>query len=381
MNTHCSDTGRRSVRGWWLALAALLALFAGLAAVPSPAAAGVFVSVNFAPPPLPIYVQPMIPGPGYIWSPGYWAYDPIDGYYWVPGTWVLPPYAGALWTPGWWGWYGGGYRWHTGYWGLHVGFYGGINYGFGYIGTGYVGGYWRGGQFFYNRAVNNINVTNIRNVYVNKTVINNYNNSNITRVSYNGGPNGVAARPTPQEALAEHESHVGPVAAQQRQMQMASRNQALRASMNHGTPPIAATRRPGAFAGNAVVAARGADPQMVARAREQARMQRPTIRADRQALPSAGYAPHARNGIARGGYARGPDRSMQNERMNAEPRDVREQGAPMQPQPDRAMMERPQGNGPQAYHPRYGRGYAAPPQHAPRERTAPRKDAGDPNRH
>ena len=29
-----------------------------------------------------------LPGPGYIWTPGYWAYDPADGYYWVPGTWV-----------------------------------------------------------------------------------------------------------------------------------------------------------------------------------------------------------------------------------------------------------------------------------------------------
>ena len=46
--------------------------------------AGVFVgvSVGLAPPPLPIYVQPVCPGPDLIWTPGYWAYDPdFDDYY------------------------------------------------------------------------------------------------------------------------------------------------------------------------------------------------------------------------------------------------------------------------------------------------------------
>ena len=32
------------------------------------------VSVTIAPPALPVYVQPEIPAPGYIWTPGYWAY-------------------------------------------------------------------------------------------------------------------------------------------------------------------------------------------------------------------------------------------------------------------------------------------------------------------
>ena len=35
---------------------------------------------------------------------------------------------------------GGAFFWHEGYWGPHVGFYGGINYGFGYWGHGYEGG-------------------------------------------------------------------------------------------------------------------------------------------------------------------------------------------------------------------------------------------------
>ncbi|HET9789960.1 MAG TPA: YXWGXW repeat-containing protein, partial [Candidatus Angelobacter sp.] len=63
------------------------------------------------PRPLPDYEQPEVPGPDYIWTPGYWNYA-STGYYWVPGTWVLAPYVGALWTPGYWGFYNGRYLWH-----------------------------------------------------------------------------------------------------------------------------------------------------------------------------------------------------------------------------------------------------------------------------
>ena len=78
-----------------------------------------------------------------MWTPGYWAYGD-DGYYWVPGAWVPAPYEGALWTPPYWGWSSGLYVFHGGYWGPHVGYYGGVNYGFGYMGIGFVGGMWRG---------------------------------------------------------------------------------------------------------------------------------------------------------------------------------------------------------------------------------------------
>ena len=105
----------------------------------SSAQISVGVAVHIGPPALPVYEQPICPGAGYLWTPGYWAYGP-DGYYWVPGTWVMAPSVGLLWTPGYWGWGGGGYFFHAGYWGPHVGFYGGINYGFGYGGVGFVGG-------------------------------------------------------------------------------------------------------------------------------------------------------------------------------------------------------------------------------------------------
>ena len=57
-----------------------------------------------------------MPAAGYLWTPGYWAWNNSD-YYWTPGTWVEPPHPGLLWTPGYWGWSDGAYAFHNGYWG------------------------------------------------------------------------------------------------------------------------------------------------------------------------------------------------------------------------------------------------------------------------
>jgi hypothetical protein len=150
------------------------------------------------PPPLPDYDQPPCPGDDYIWTPGYWDYA-STGYYWVPGVWVEAPYVGALWTPGYWGYSHNRYAFFHGYWGPHIGFYGGVNYGFGYVGVGYQGGYWNGGRFDYNRSVNNVNVTVVHNVY-SRTVVNNTTIINNNRVSYNGGSGGIQLRPRPARA-------------------------------------------------------------------------------------------------------------------------------------------------------------------------------------
>jgi hypothetical protein len=205
----------------------------------SSAQIGIGISVRIGPPALPVYAQPMCPGPGYLWTPGYWAWSDDGGYYWVPGTWVVAP-VGMLWTPGYWGFAGGLYGWHPGYWGPHVGFYGGINYGFGYGGVGFAGGEWRGGAFFYNRAVLNVNVTNVRNVYSRTVVVNN------THVAFNG-PGGIAARPTRQEEAYGREPHTAALAAQTEHEHAASQNRQLFASENHGRPAIAATAKPGEF--------------------------------------------------------------------------------------------------------------------------------------
>ncbi len=222
--------------------------------VMSMAQVGINISVNLAPPELPVYEQPAIPAEGYLWTPGYWAWSgDYQGYYWVPGTWVLVPQPGFLWTPGYWGSNGGAFVWNEGYWGTQIGFYGGVNYGYGYGGRGYEGGYWQGNHLYYNRSVTNISNTNITNVY-NKTVVNNI---TVNRVSYNGGSGGVQAQPTAVELGAAHAHHLPPTAVQQQHVQAARSNPALRASANHGNPPIAATAKPGVFSGAGVVAAKG----------------------------------------------------------------------------------------------------------------------------
>jgi len=233
----------------------LIALFALMYSTASHAGFFVGVSVGIAPPPLPVYAQPICPGPDLIWTPGYWAYDPdVDDYYWVPGTWLRAPVVGYLWTPGYWGWSDGYYAWHAGYWGPHIGFYGGINYGFGYIGEGYHGGHWDNGAFVYNTAVTNVNTTIIHNTY-NETVV--VNHTTVNNVSFNGGSGGIAAQPTAQEKLAATEQHVGLTQQQTEHEHGASQNRELRASFNHGNPTIAATSHAAVFTGPGVVPAKG----------------------------------------------------------------------------------------------------------------------------
>lgn len=191
-----------------------------------------------APPPLPTYDQPEAPAPDYIWTPGYWYYAPA-GYYWVPGVWCAPPYYGALWTPGYWFFSRGVFHYHPGYWGPYVGFYGGINYGFGYVGTGYYGGYWRDHHFHYNTAVNRVNVTRITNVYNRTVIVNNY-----TRVSYNGGRGGLTARPTMSELVAARQTRTPPMSQQVQNRHIAAQNRAQFYNVNRGRPTITAAPRP-----------------------------------------------------------------------------------------------------------------------------------------
>jgi hypothetical protein len=226
------------------------------AAYAAPAADDEQAQASEPPPPLPVYEQPPCPVAGYLWTPGYWAFGPA-GYFWVPGTWVAPPRVGLLWTPGYWGFVGGVYLFHAGYWGPHVGFYGGVNYGFGYGGVGFAGGRWVGGGFAYNQSVTNVNVTVVHNTY-NETVVNNV---TVNRVSYNGGAGGISAAPTAQERMAAQEPHVAATPAQTQHLQGAARNPALFARNNGGRPSIAATPRPSAFNAPGAVGARGAAPR------------------------------------------------------------------------------------------------------------------------
>src|SRR6202167_5854236 len=239
-------------KSWRLSIVPALLLMLS----PALSSAQVNVTVSVAPPELPVYDQPPLPGDGYIWTPGYWAWgDDIQDYYWVPGTWVEAPQSGYLWTPGYWAANGAIFVWNAGYWGPQVGFYGGVNYGFGYGGRGYEGGYWQDGHLFYNRAVINVGSVHVTNVY-NKTVVNNI---SVTRVSFNGANGGVRAEPTAAEAASARGPHVEATAAQRQQVETARGNPQLRASNNHGRPPVAATPRAGNFS-NPVPARNAASP-------------------------------------------------------------------------------------------------------------------------
>lgn len=197
---------------------------------------GASLSIGMAPPPLLTYEQPMVPGPGYVWTPGYWAWSPAGYFYWVAGAWVLPPALGLLWTPGWWGWDNGLYNWYPGYWAPAVGFYGGINYGFGYFGVGYSGGYWLNRRFYYNTAVSRVNTVIIHNTYVDRTVIRHVKGD---RISYNGGAGGVNARPSERDRAFEHQHRVGATQAQEVHRDRAERDPARRYDAGRGQPGAA----------------------------------------------------------------------------------------------------------------------------------------------
>jgi hypothetical protein len=211
-------------------------IFAAFLALPFTASfAQVEFSVGWAPPPLPVYEQPACPVAGYIWTPGYWGWnaDYYD-YYWVPGVWVPPPRVGLLWTPPWWGWNNGVYAFNQGYWGPTVGFYGGVNYGFGYTGNGYWGGRWSGNNFQYNTAVTRVNKTVIHNTYVNNSFTRNV---NANRTSFNGGNGGIKAEPNAEQRKAmANADKVGPTSQQLNRQQAAGKDKNLLASTNKGKP-------------------------------------------------------------------------------------------------------------------------------------------------
>lgn len=210
--------------------AALLALAMPAAAIIAPGTAmaevsfGLSIRIGYPPPPMPVYEQPPLPGPDYIWVPGHWEWsDWIDDYFWVDGYWDQPPEPGLLWTPAWWGWDHGAYVYHGGYWGREVGWYGGIDFGFGYHGHGWEGGYWNGRHLAYNRAA--VNVTNVTNINVTNVYyrpVRTEHNDRGPRVSYAGGQGGVRAEPTPAELRASQAPHIPPTPVQQQRIQQAA---------------------------------------------------------------------------------------------------------------------------------------------------------------
>ncbi len=254
-------------------------LTAGLLAVTllSPLAHAQDVSLSFdfysappvvvAPPALPVYVVPPPPADDLVWMPGHWRWDGY-AYFWVPGTWVEAPEQGLLWTPGYWAWEEDRFFWHEGYWGPHVGYYGGIHYGGGYDGYGFHGGGWERGRYVVNRGV--VNIVNIADVH--------------NTVSFHGGPGGVRAAESADERRFDHERHEAPTRDQIAHAEAASHDRQLVATVNHGRPAIAATRRAGAFDAG-VVAARSAGARNAQAAAHDAQVVRQTPEVEHNVMP------------------------------------------------------------------------------------------------
>jgi hypothetical protein len=200
--------------------------------------------IQTAPPPIPSYAQPAIPEDGYLWMPGFWARrEDVRDYYWVPGTWVKPPREGFLWTPPYWSRVDGGFVFHAGYWAEAVGFYGGIDYGYGYTSDGYQGGRWDNGTFFYNRAANDLGSSDAAHVYEQTIAA----TDQSARASFNGGSRGTKAQPTPEQEKLAHDRHIDPTPEQQQHFEMAAKNRSLYSKLNRGEPGVAATSRAGVF--------------------------------------------------------------------------------------------------------------------------------------
>ncbi|HEY6457652.1 MAG TPA: YXWGXW repeat-containing protein [Steroidobacteraceae bacterium] len=231
-----------------------------------------------APPPLPDDEQPNCPDEGYLWTPGYWYWN-AAGYYWVPGAWVQPPRVGVLWTPGYWEYANALYVFHRGYWAEHVGYYGGINYGFGYFGVGFAGGRWINRSFAYNRSVSNIDARVIHSTYGEPV----HHNGTVSRVSYNGGPDGTSSVMTAREKALAAEHHFAPTSVQRQYAVQAARTPALmphmpvsvyrsERSVDHRS--IEATQKPAVLNAPALVAPRATAPASLAHQHELTRTPR-----------------------------------------------------------------------------------------------------------
>ena len=84
-----------------------------LVGVESRVDAQVSIGIRIGPPPAPrvVRVQPLRPGPDFVWIEGYWY--PVGNHYrWHNGYWTRPPYGGAHWI----GPRHDGERFYVGYW-------------------------------------------------------------------------------------------------------------------------------------------------------------------------------------------------------------------------------------------------------------------------
>ena len=227
----------------------------------------VMLVIDIVPPPLPMYAQPPVPGDGYLWTPGYWGWNErARDYNWVPGTWVRPPKVNFLWTPGYWAFQESSYRWHTGYWGPRVGYYGGLNYGYGYGGNGYEGGRWDHGYFRYNQAVNNVPAGGVYRVYNAPVIVRNQ--ASRARATSGGIRLPMRSPPPMQNVDGQAEAHAGSTLEQVNHEKMACSHDAGAADVREPRCPRPWPRRQGRPASASPAHGEGPPPAARARARQ-----------------------------------------------------------------------------------------------------------------
>jgi hypothetical protein len=94
-------------------LAGIFVIFGTMFSACAPAGGAYYVRYG---PPAPRYaVVGAAPGPGYVWTSGYWDWRG-GNWAWAEGRWQRPPRARAVWVPHEWRQEGRGYRFHRGYW-------------------------------------------------------------------------------------------------------------------------------------------------------------------------------------------------------------------------------------------------------------------------
>jgi WXXGXW repeat (2 copies) len=80
------------------------------------AGGGYYASARIGPPPPPRYgVVGYAPGPGYVWTDGWWDLRG-NRWIWAPGRWQRPPRPGMRWYPHEWRQDHGRYRMRRGGW-------------------------------------------------------------------------------------------------------------------------------------------------------------------------------------------------------------------------------------------------------------------------
>ncbi len=91
----------------------LAATFVLAGAILTGCAGGYVVAAG--PPPPRYGVMGYAPGPGYVWTEGFYDLRGSN-WVWVPGAWRRPPRRGRVWVSPNWVRAGRGWRFHRGYW-------------------------------------------------------------------------------------------------------------------------------------------------------------------------------------------------------------------------------------------------------------------------